>query len=246
MGYVRGSDERLAEEYVVVSAHLDHVGTAEDGEGDRIYNGAYDNASGVSMLLESARVWAESPTPPRRSVIFLATTGEEKGLLGAKHFAERPTVPDGSIVANINMDMALMFGPPNDVVVFGAEHSSLGDNARIAAEAAGLRLAEDPIPDEVFFIRSDQYPFIEEGIPSVFVFSGMDQGEGVEPGLEAFRDWMRDTYHTPADDMNQPIRFETGARFAQVGLAIAWQVAQGEGRPSWNEGDFFGNRFGAH
>lgn len=238
-----GSDPGLAGEHVVVTAHLDHVGSVPVEAGkDGIHNGAYDNASGVATLLEIAGALAAAPEPPRRSVLFVALTGEEKGLLGSEYFVEHPTVDLDSLVANINLDMVLMLHPLKDVVAFGAEHSTLERVVERAAAEIGVGVSPDPIPEQVLFVRSDQYPFVTKGIPSVFLFSGFDAGPN--DGLEQFRHWMRNVYHTPVDDMEQPIDFEAGADFARINLLIVTDVANAEERPRWNAGDFFGERFG--
>ena len=153
---LRGSDPDLRDEYVVITAHLDHIGIGPQRNGDPIYNGAYDNAAGVAIMLEVARALAESETPPARSILFLALGGEEKGLLGSDYFAEYPTVPMDRIVANVNIDMPLFIYPLADVVAFGAEHSSLKSPVERAAARAGLSLSPDPMPEEVLCIRSDQ------------------------------------------------------------------------------------------
>ncbi|NIM02171.1 MAG: M28 family peptidase, partial [Acidobacteria bacterium] len=146
------------------------------------------------------------------------------------------------LVANINLDMVLMLHPLNDVVAFGAEHSSLERSVASAVKELGIRVSPDPLPELVLFIRSDQYPFVKKGIPSVFLFSGFDAGE--IDGLEQFNQWMRNVYHTPADDMEQRFDFEAGADFARVNLLVVTGVANAEERPRWNAGDFFGERFG--
>jgi hypothetical protein len=235
-----GSDPDLAAEHVVVTAHLDHVGSMPVEAGtDGIHNGAYDNASGVAIMLEVAETLAADP--PRRSVLFLAPTGEEKGLLGSAYFTEHPSVALDHLVANINLDMVLMLHPLNDVVAFGAEHSTLEQSVSSAAKRLGIRISPDPLPELVLFIRSDQYPFVKAGVPSVFLFSGFDAGD--VDGLEQFNDWMTGVYHTPGDDMDQPIDFEAGAAFARVNLLVVTDVANAEERPRWHAGDFFGERF---
>jgi len=243
MARLPGSDPGLAAEHVVLSAHLDHVGAVPvEAGGDGIHNGAYDNASGVAMLIEVAAAMARAPERPRRSVLFLAATGEEKGLLGSEYFVENPTVDPASLIANINLDMVLMFHPLSDVVAFGAEHSTLEQTLERAAKRAGVEIGPDPIPELVFFVRSDQYPFVRKGVPSIFLVSGFDDTNGA--GLERFHDWMRNVYHTPADDMEQTFDFEAGADFAWINQLIATDVANAEERPRWNAGDFFGKRFG--
>ena len=232
-------DER---EYVVITAHLDHLGVGESVDGDAIYNGAYDNASGVAIQLEVARALAGLREPPRRSLLFLAVTAEEKGLLGAEYFVEHPTIDTDRMAANINFDMVLMPGALSVVVAFGADHSSLHDPVDRAARTYGLRLAEDPIPEEVIFVRSDQFPFVRKGIPAVFMVSWFEADD--PQSLARFKDWMREFYHSPADDMNQVIDFDAGATFARVNLLASYLVADTPEPPAWNPGDFFGERFG--
>jgi len=239
-----GRDPVLSAEHVVLTAHLDHVGSVPVATGeDGIHNGAYDNASGVAMLLEVAAAMLSAAEPPRRSVLFAALTGEEKGLLGSEYFVENATVDLEGLVADINLDMVLMFHPLKDVVAFGAEHSTLERVVERAARGVGVTVGPDPIPELAFFVRSDQYSFVRKGIPSIFLVSGFDAG--TDDGLEQFHQWMRDVYHTPADDMGQAFDFEAGADFARLNLLIATEVANAEERPRWNAGDFFGKRFGS-
>ena len=238
-----GADPALARQFLVLSAHLDHVGTEDREEGDAIYNGAYDNASGVAVMLEIARALAELPEAPARSVILAAVTGEEKGLLGSDFFVHHPTVQLGSIVANINLDMVMMQHPLHDVVAFGVEHSTLAQPVERAVSHLGLSLSPDPMPEEVVFVRSDQYSFVRKAVPSVFVVSGFESGSEELDGEAEFRRWMRTVYHTPGDDMLQDIDFDAGARFARVNFLITWLVANDPERPAWNPGDFFGEKF---
>jgi Zn-dependent M28 family amino/carboxypeptidase len=243
-----GSDARLANEVVVYSAHLDHLGIGEPAGGDSIYNGAYDNASGVAILLEVARALRTLPSPPKRTLAFVALTGEEKGMQGSDYFARFPTVR-GRLVADINLDMILMLHPFVDVVAFGAEHSSFAEAVRRAARGVPdprwgreITVSRDPHPAAVIFIRSDQFSFIRQGIPAVFPTSG----SGARPE-DAARDsaWLRDHYHQPDDDLSQPMDFEAGARFARFCLLLGLDVANAPQAPRWKRGDFFGQTFGA-
>jgi len=240
-----GSAPRLRDEHVVLSAHLDHLGIGEPVDGDAIYNGAYDNASGVAALLEAARVLAAAKPRPRRSVLFLAVTGEERGLLGSDYFARNPTVPAASLVADVNLDGILMLYPPRDVVAYGAEHSSLGRVVQRAAAAAGLTLSPDPWPEQGLFVRSDQYSFVRRGIPSVFLVPGFTSADSKRDGSAIMREWLRTVYHTPKDDASQPMDLDAGARLVRANVAIAWLLANDDARPAWNRGDFFGETFGA-
>ncbi len=242
---LEGSDPELKNEYIVYSAHLDHVGLGEPIDGDGIWNGAYDNASGTAMVLEVARAFANLPVPPKRSILFLATTAEEKGLLGADYFAINPTVPKDAIVANLNMDGALMVYPMKDLVIYGSEHSSLGEVFERAAARMKVELSPDPIPQETVFIRSDQFPFVRQGIPAAYAFVGLQTTDPDIDAEAAFWEWMATRYHTPKDDISQKMHFESGARYAGVNFLAGYLVAQDHERPAWNEGDFFGDKFGS-
>jgi hypothetical protein len=242
IGIVRGTDPELADEYVVYSAHLDHTGIGPEVNGDSIYNGAYDNAMGVSLLIEAARAFAASP--PRRSVLFIAVTGEERGLLGSDYFAHYPTVPTDSMVANINLDMPLFLYPLADIIAFGAEHSSLETTIRDAIVDEGFELTLDPMPEENLFIRSDQYSFVKQGVPSTFLVPGFSSTDPEIDGQAIVEDHRRNHYHRPSDDMSQPFHWESALRFARANVRIGATVGDTEERPTWNEGDFFGEKFG--
>jgi len=242
-GVLRGSDPKLRDEYVVITAHLDHLGIGVPVNGDSIHNGFYDNATGSGALIELARAFAALPERPKRSLLFVAVTGEEKGLQGSDHFAHFPTVPAERIVADVNMDMFVMFQPMHEVIVFGGEHSSLGPIAERAARAAGLTPVPDPSPEEVVFVRSDQFSFVRQGIPSVYpVLAG---AQHVAPGdsLSPMQRWRRTIYHSPQDDASQPMDLASGARFLRMQFLLALEVANAAARPSWNRGDFFGDTF---
>jgi Zn-dependent M28 family amino/carboxypeptidase len=240
---LRGSDPRLRDEYVVLSAHLDHLGVDEPVAGDAIYNGAYDNASGVAALLEAAHAFAGLSAPPRRSILFLAVTAEEHWLQGSDYFAHHPTVPIEKIVANINIDMFLTLYPLRDVIAYGAEHSSLGQSVREAAHRLGLDVSPDPYPEAVMFIRSDQYSFIQQGVPSLALTNGVQSDDPARAGA-LVEEWVLTRYHKPGDDMGQTFDFESGAQFARLNVLLAWRVAQDGPAPRWNPGDFFGETFG--
>jgi hypothetical protein len=241
VGLLRGSDPALRDQYVVFSAHLDHLGISTPVKGDSINNGAYDNASGVAMIVEIARAFAAMKPRPRRSILFLAVTGEEKGLQGSDYFAHFPTVPVSQIVADVNLDMFLMLHPAKSVVVYGAEHSSLGPVAEAAARSLGMSLAPDPHPEEVIFVRSDQFSFIRAGVPSLFPTASAADSPADSAAQVA---WMRTIYHTPQDDLHQSFDWEAGARCARLGFLIGDAVANQPARPAWNAGDYFGETFG--
>ncbi len=243
LGLLPGSDPELSKEVVVLSAHLDHLGIGVPRDGDSIYNGALDNASGVSGILEIARALAALPRPPRRSILFAAVTGEEKGLLGAEYWTRHPTVARGEIVADLNVDMFLTLFPVKDVVVLGGEHSSLGAVAVGLAPRLGLEVAPDPFPEESLFIRSDHYTFVEQGIPSIMLACGLRSGDPRIDGAGSYRSWMAAIYHSPQDDMKQAIDFDSAAKVARLYLLIAARVADDARRPAWSAGDFFAGKF---
>jgi Zn-dependent M28 family amino/carboxypeptidase len=238
IGTLRGSGD----EYVVVSAHLDHLGIQPRSDGgDAIYNGAYDNASGIACLIEIAKEMARAPKP-KRSVMFVAFTGEEKGDRGSRQFARFPPVPKGKIVADVNMDMFLMLYPVGDLVLLGGEHSSLGALAATAAKAGGFEVSPDPYPEEVRFIRSDQFSFVEEGIPAIHIKPGNKSRDASIDGAKVTRDWLRNVYHTVRDEIAQPIDYASGARYAETNLRLVRALAGGA-KVEWMAGDFFAETF---
>ena len=195
-----------------------------------------------SVLLVVSQFLAALPTPPRRSVVFLAVTVEEQDLLGFQYFA-RASPLDGPIVANINVDGGAFLFPVKDVTAIGEEHSSLGRLAKLAAERTGFELSADYFPEEGYFVRSDQYSFIQTGVPSIFIDLGF---KAVEPGVDplaAMRKWSVTKYHSPKDDASQPIDYETSARFSRFAAMLTYLTANDPQRPTWNPNDFFGKKF---
>ncbi len=240
VGLIEGSDPALKAQTIILSAHLDHIGIKEDakpGE-DRINNGALDNASGVATLLEVARGFKNTKVRPKRSIILLAVTGEEKGLVGSDYFANNPTVKKADIAADVNLDMPVLLYPFTDVIAFGADRSTIGDAVRHAGARVGVALSGDPLPEEGLFTRSDHYRFVEQGIPSVFLMTGFQNG-----GEKAFTTFLKTNYHHPGDDLSQPIDYQAAAKFALVNYEIARELANAPARPAWKKGDFFGNTF---
>ncbi|MDQ1411343.1 MAG: hypothetical protein QOJ41_3078 [Acidobacteriaceae bacterium] len=242
---LEGSDPTLKNEYVVYSAHLDHLGIGEPVKGDSIYNGALDNASGSAILLEVARGFGGMKTRPRRSILFLSVTGEEAGLLGSDYFAHYPTVNKSSVVADINMDEDLMLWPLRDIVAFGAEHSSLDAVAQKAAARLQLSESPDPNPEEVVFIRSDQYSFVKQGIPAIFPVPGFKSDDPKIKPADIFKNWEQNRYHQPQDDMNQPgLDFDAAAKYARFVFLCGYLITEDSQRPTWHKGDFFGEHYG--
>lgn len=240
VGILPGIDAELAREHVVLTAHLDHLGLAKDakpGE-DAIYNGLLDNAAGVATMIEAARRFVTSGKAPRRSVMFIANTGEEYGLLGADYFATHPTIPPQDMVGLVDLDMPLLLYDFADVVAFGADHSTTGRAVAAAGASMGIGVSPDPRPHETLFVRSDHYPFVKAGVPAVFLMTGEANG-----GAQAWRDFLAQAYHSVQDDMAQPIRWEAGAKFAELNYRIAREMADADQRPLWYAGDYFGKTF---
>ena len=236
VGMVEGSDPRLKSEYVIMSAHLDHVGIGRAVNGDTIYNGAMDDASGIASIIETARLLKASGVKTKRSVIFLAVTAEEKGELGSQYFAGKPTVPFKQIVADINLDMFLPLYALKVIEVQGLAESSLGETVRQAAKSLGVEVQTDREPEQNRFIRSDQYSFIKRGVPALAFKFGYEFGS---PDETTRRNWVRDIYHKPADDLNQPVNLEAAALFDRVIMTLLQRVANDTARPTWNADSFF-------
>jgi len=196
-------------------------------------------------MLEIARAYSQMKARPRRSILFVSVTGEEAGLLGSDYFAHNPTVEKSNLVANINIDgNAALLWPIEDVIVRGGEHSTLGAAAHEAADRLKLEVSPDPVPDRVLFIRSDQYSFVKQGIPSVFPSAGIKSSDSKVNPREIFMAWRMHNYHKPQDDMSHPFDFESGAKFARYSFLLGYIVAQQNEKPAWNTGDFFGEHYG--
>jgi len=233
---VSGSDPVLRNEHVVITAHLDHVGVGQAQDGDEIYNGAGDNASGTAVLLAIAGMLRS--TPPARSVIFAAVTAEERGLVGSDYFVRNPPVPAETIVANINLDSGVFLYDFADIIPFGTAYSTLGENVLRVASRHGLGIGGDPLPEEALFTRSDHYRFVQQGIPSMFFMIGTARDEDVD-GLGELRGYVADHLHSPSDDMSLPWDFISAARYAHFVAAVARDVANDEQRPRWRQGNVF-------
>ncbi len=235
-GIFRGSDPARRNEYVVLSAHLDHLGVGGAVNGDTIYNGAMDNAAGIAAILEIAAELHESHAAPARSILFVAVTGEEKGELGSRYFAAHPTVPASALVANVNIDMFLPLFPLKTLMVLGLDESTLGADIRAVAGNLGLAVQADPEPQRNRFIRSDQYSFIKAGIPALSMKVGYEEGS---PQAEIARKWTAERYHAPSDDLNQPVDRAAADKYVQVIRALALRIADSQTRPTWNATSFF-------
>lgn len=245
LGMFEGSDPKLKNEYVIHSAHLDHMGVGTAVKGDSIYNGAHDNASGVASTLEVARLYSKLPTKPKRSVVFVMVAGEEMGMIGSSYFANFPTVAKKNIVADVNMDMPTIIAPLLAVVPLGAPHSTLINQVNSAASFLGLDVEADPEPDQNRFIRSDQYSFVTQGIPALHIKYGDKTSEPGKKLSDDVKVWRAEIYHKPQDELETgTFDFNAGKKYVQLNFLISYQVAQETARPKWNEGDFFGKQFG--
>ncbi|MBS1810128.1 MAG: M20/M25/M40 family metallo-hydrolase [Acidobacteria bacterium] len=236
VGLLPGTDPKLKNEYVVLSAHLDHIGVGQPINGDSIYNGAMDNASGIATLLETALALQKEKARLKRAVVFVAVTAEENGLLGSKYFATRPTVPVAAMVANVNIDMFLPLFPLRSLIVQGLEESNLADDLQAVGKELGLQILSDPEPERNAFTRSDQYSFIQRGVPAASLKVGFAKGS---PEHEIVKRWRTERYHAPADDLQQPVDFQAAADFNRAYLLMVKTVANRSERPRWNADSFF-------
>ena len=232
---LEGSDPKLKKEYVGVSAHLDHLGVGAAVKGDTVYNGAMDDASGVAAVLDIAHRLKEGPRP-KRSILFLFFTAEEKGLLGSSYYARRPTVPKGSIVADLNFDMPLPLWPLKTVYAPGQDESTLGADMKIVAEEQGLKTVPDPLPDRNVFIRTDQFSFVRQGVPALVFKFGFAKDT---PEFAIEHDWRANRYHSPSDDLEQPMLKDEAVKLDALVAGIAARVANADVRPGWVPGSVF-------
>ena len=177
-------------------------------------------------------------------MVFIALTAEERGLLGSDYYAHYPTVPSDGIIANINLDMPLFLYPVADIIAFGSEHSSLEGTVGEAIAAEGFTLTPDPMPEENLFRRSDQYSFVRRGVPAVYLKPGFTSTDPSIDGKAVENEHRKNHYHQPSDDLSRPIDWDSAVRFARANARIGYAIAGEENRPTWNEGDFFGEKFG--
>ncbi len=231
-----GNDPTLRNEFVVLSAHVDHVGIGAPINGDTIYNGAMDDGSGTALALDLAASFKAHPEKLQRSLLFVLVTAEEKGLLGSKYFATHPSVPAKSIVADINVDMFLPIVPLKILAILGLEESDLGTRAATVAKSFGVLPQADPEPLRNIFIRSDQYSFIKKGVPSIMMDVSYAPGS---PEQKIFKEWLTTRYHAPSDDANQPVDLQAAALYEEIVRRLLIETANATARPQWNAGSFF-------
>jgi Zn-dependent M28 family amino/carboxypeptidase len=243
VGMLPGSDPAVSNEVIAFTSHLDHVGIGAPVNGDKIYNGALDNAAGIAAMLEVARVLAKQPQPLRRSVLFIATTAEEKGLVGADYFVRKPTVPFERLVGVINLDGAMPFYPLVDVIGYGAGSSTLGRSLEDAAASLGISVSPDLEPGQAYFTRSDHYPFVRRGIPGIFLIAGNAATPDGKNVREINERWSQQHLHQPSDDLNQPFDYGHMVQWAELFRRWTERAANADERPLWYEDDYFGRRF---
>ncbi|MDX1677108.1 M28 family metallopeptidase [Arsukibacterium sp.] len=248
---LEGSDPTLKNEYVVITAHSDHIGFSNDLRADdKINNGAMDNAAGMAILLETARMFSELSVKPQRSILFVVVTAEEKGLLGADYFATHPTRPLASLVANVNLDMPVLLYPFADLIAFGADHSTLGEVVAAAAAKEGIALSADPMPEQAIFTRSDHFTLVKQGVPAVFLMTGFTSKDPEQDGAKIWGSFFAKHYHKSSDDIASlsreygPVRYDAGAVFADINFNIALDIANNAQRPLWKADSFFNKVFG--
>jgi len=243
VGLLPGADPALAREVIVFTSHLDHVGIGVPVEGDAIYNGALDNAAGIASMLEVARVLATQPQRLRRSVLFVATTAEEKGLVGSDYFAHQPSVARERLVAVINLDGAMPFYDLVDVIGYGADSSTLGETLQTAARSLGITVSPDLEPQQAYFTRSDHYPFVRQGIPGIFLIAGNAATPDGRNAREINERWAQQHLHRPSDDLSQPFDYVHMVRWAELFRRWTELAANADDRPRWYQDDYFGTRY---
>ncbi|HZM70611.1 MAG TPA: M20/M25/M40 family metallo-hydrolase [Candidatus Cryosericum sp.] len=241
IGRIPGSDPRLAREAVVFTAHYDHLGVGTPEEGDAIYNGAADNASGVATLLETARAFTLLPRAPKRTLLFIACAAEEGGLRGSEYYASHPAIPAHLTAANINMDGLPVWGEPRDFTFLGADRSSLMKVIADAAATLRFRIVPDPHPEQGSFYRSDQFSLAKVGIPAFSIDPGNEYiGKPDGYGDRIWEEYEARQYHRPKDEYDAAFDLAGTAAVARIALYTGYRIAEAPGMPQWNAGDEFG------
>jgi Zn-dependent M28 family amino/carboxypeptidase len=237
---LEGSDPALKDEYIIYSAHWDHFGKNPSLKGDQIMNGALDNASGTAQMLEIAKAFTKLPTPPKRSILFLAVTAEEAGLLGSKHYAQNPLYPLDHTLANINIDEANPYGKTSDVVVIGYGNSTLDDVLDTVLTAAKRTIVPDPESEKGFYYRSDHFEFAKQGVPALYADAGVNFiGKPAGWGLQKREEYNKNDYHKPSDEIKPDWDFSGAVEDAQMLFEVGYRVAQAAKWPEWKPGNEF-------
>lgn len=237
---LEGSDPALRDEYVIYTAHWDHLGKNDQLEGDQIYNGALDNASGTAALVELAEAYTKLDPKPKRSVLFLAVTAEEKGLLGAKYYANNPLYPLDKTLADINMDGISQWGRTSDIVVVGYGNSTLDDLLVAAAREQGRTVAPDPEPEKGFFYRSDHFEFAKKGVPALYTDTGTEYvGKPAGYGKQKRDEYTTNDYHKPSDEIKPDWDLGGAVEDLRLLFRVGYRVANGDTWPEWKAGTEF-------
>ncbi|MCI0708458.1 MAG: M28 family peptidase [Ignavibacteriae bacterium] len=240
LGVLEGSDPELKSQYIVFSAHHDHLGIGEPVDGDSINNGALDNASGVSLMLNLARSFAAMPEKPKRSLLFAAVGAEESGLLGSKHFAQNPTVPVKEMAANINTDGLNIWGRTNDIAFLGWDRSTLKQDVDAVAAEMNMQVKPDPFPEKGYFYRSDHFNFAKVGVPCLSMESGTDYvGKPADYAKQMVETYTEKNYHQPSDELTSDWNFDGGIQQAEFIVRLTMRIANNPAMPAWNKGDEF-------
>ncbi|HEY8711409.1 MAG TPA: M28 family peptidase, partial [Thermoanaerobaculia bacterium] len=236
-----GSDPKLRSEAILYSAHHDHLGIGTpDASGDRIYNGAIDNGSGSALLLEMARVWANTKPAPRRSVIFNSVAAEEQGLIGSEWYGENPTIPAGRIALAINYDSVMEFGKVGSVQMLGVERTTFEPAAQRITKALGLEIVPDQSPEQGSYYRSDHFSFGKAGIPAFSIGQGTDLlGKPADLGKKLLDDYRANHYHQPSDQFDPNWDWSSAVQMGQLGFWLGWDAANSPDKPNWKPGDEF-------
>jgi hypothetical protein len=242
VGMIEGSDPVLKDSYLLLSAHYDHLGIGTPVDGDSIYNGVFDNASGVAALLEIARTIASGPQRPKRSILFVFVTGEERGFLGSQYYCSNPVVPLSKTAANINIDGIALFEPARSVIGVGGEFSTLGKQLQRSMSNTGVAVEE--LPAELFrpdqFRNSDQFMFAQAGVPAILIAEGLTYARtSYDDGIVRYVQWTEERYHSPFDDLTQAMDFTAGAQHTSYIQRFALDLANSNEEPQWYEGTPF-------
>jgi Zn-dependent M28 family amino/carboxypeptidase len=241
LGLIPGSDPELKDEVVIFTAHHDHLGIGKpNAEGDNIYNGAYDNASGVGLVMSIAQGFKALPKAPRRSVLIALVGAEEQGLLGSKYYAEHPTFPSGKIAANINYDGGNIWGLTHDITFIGLGKSTADKLVKTISGQQGRVVEPDQFPSRGYFYRSDQFSFALTGVPAVYLKAGtnfVDRPAGW--GKEQVNHFTEVNYHQPSDEYEDSWNFDGAVIDAQLGFRTGLAIANADEMPTWNPGDEF-------
>jgi len=238
VGLLPGTDKK--DEYVIYTAHWDHLGKDTTLKGDQIYNGAMDNASGSSALIEIAKAYAALKTPPRRTMVFLSVTAEEKGLVGAKYYATHPLYPLTKTAANINMDGLNQWGKTSDMTVIGLGNSTLDDVLVDQLKAQGRTVRSDPEPEKGFYYRSDHFEFAKQGIPALDTDGGVSFiGKDSTYGMKKRDEYTAHDYHSVSDEVKPDWDLSGAVEDMRTLFKVGYNVGQADGLPSWKAGNEF-------